>query len=47
LQSVVNKDAENQFENFKKGEFWFKASEAQQDREYSHPFPRVESINEI
>ena len=44
---MVSSDPENQYENFKNGEFWYKATEAQQDREYSHPFPRVESINEI
>lgn len=44
---MVTKDPENQFENFKNGEFWYKATESQKDRDYSHPFPRVQKINEI
>uniref|UniRef100_A0A7S3FXA7 SPEF2 C-terminal domain-containing protein n=1 Tax=Strombidium rassoulzadegani TaxID=1082188 RepID=A0A7S3FXA7_9SPIT len=34
-------------EQFTKAKFWFEKTEGQRDREYSHPFPRVELLKGI
>lgn len=41
------KEPEVSLECFLNGKCWFEASESAKDRDYSHPFPRVQMIKEV
>lgn len=47
MQKFITTDVDNLRENFSKGAYWFDATEAQKDREYSILFPRTIEIYNV